>query len=371
MAQFIAANDTFSSTHRVSSVALPLPEPQTRKMSPVSEFYKTLELIKREFQRGRCLHPDAPTGCATGYSAAHSVQRALIARHLAEKNHVLRFVASADPKIHKCGFKSERVGINKATTFFGFCSRHDSDLFRPLETRSFEFERSQIALLGFRALSREVYMKQAEFDATSEIAKKMKADKNPLWLHLMERARLIGYGLLNVRQHWQLFGNMVKASVTSGLRYWAAEFDAPPEIFASTAAFPEWDCEGRRIQDLQRLRNLNPVAFSAIAAGPHALAVLCWHESGNAVYLPFIESLHRGPPERLANRIATMAFEMSENVIFRESWWKKLPRSEKNRILLRLPSGAGRERTSDAFVDDGGNAVNGHPVKVESDLRDC
>jgi hypothetical protein len=47
-----------------------------------------------------------------------------------------------------------------ASTFTGFCNRHDTELFRPLESRGFTATTEQCLLLAYRAVCRELYAKQ-------------------------------------------------------------------------------------------------------------------------------------------------------------------------------------------------------------------
>lgn len=53
------------------------------------------------------------------------------------------------------------IGIREASTFSGFCDRHDAELFKPLEHTGFEATAEQLALLGFRALCRDLMAKRS------------------------------------------------------------------------------------------------------------------------------------------------------------------------------------------------------------------
>lgn len=52
------------------------------------------------------------------------------------------------------------IGVRQASTFTGFCCHHDTELFRPLETRPFITSKEQLFLLAYRAISKEVYAKR-------------------------------------------------------------------------------------------------------------------------------------------------------------------------------------------------------------------
>jgi hypothetical protein len=66
------------------------------------------------------------------------------------------------------------VGTRRASTFTGFCSRHDDAIFAPLEKQVFSGTPEQCFLLGYRALTREIYTKDA---AASLVDVRRQADK--------------------------------------------------------------------------------------------------------------------------------------------------------------------------------------------------
>jgi hypothetical protein len=56
----------------------------------------------------------------------------------------------------------ELVGLNFASTFTGFCSNHDGQLFSPVENKIFVTQQEQCFLLGYRAIARELYTKNGQ-----------------------------------------------------------------------------------------------------------------------------------------------------------------------------------------------------------------
>jgi hypothetical protein len=94
------------------------------------------------------------------------VQRAILKKHIAENGHVVQIKVT--PHVDPVGLlvKPEEIGINKATTFSGLQhARHDIVL--PESSANFRIE--QIALLGYRAICRELYSKDAEIAAADAV----------------------------------------------------------------------------------------------------------------------------------------------------------------------------------------------------------
>lgn len=329
--------------------------------------------MREHFRRKFCLHPAAPNGCSRNAGAAHTVQRAMIEKYLAEDHHVLKFSMDFNPKLTD-PLVPDKVGVNKATTFYGFCGRHDDALFKPLEALEFTFEARQIALLGFRSFSRELYCKQAELETTKMLIEHMLQHPNPQTVERVECLRSKNSGsqnaIYNLRRAWRQFAEAVESTSQDKLRYYALLFSRAPVYLASAAFLPEWDFDGALLQDLNDLREFQGISFSSWAACDKAAAVFCWHQSCDSICQPFIKSLHAIEKTMVADRILAMAFEFSENVIFRPSWWKSLRQADKELLARRVPSGGlFLDRESDCLAADGLRAIQSSTLKIVSNVR--
>ena len=106
-----------------------------------------------------CAPPNARHDCVPKIVRSHTVPRSSLS-HIAEKGHVLSCRADViSLKTHGTAPPPKPRGIQNASTFTGFCARHDHDIFRPLETAPFTSTPEQCFLLAYRALARELYLK--------------------------------------------------------------------------------------------------------------------------------------------------------------------------------------------------------------------
>ena len=255
----------------------------------------------------------------------------------------------------------KKIGVNEATTFYGFCDKHDRQMFRPLESVPFRFDPHQMALLAYRAICREKYQKEAEiaagdamYDYASVVPDIPDFETKKQVHHMQRLARL------NARQNIERartdHAELLEPEHQSSLRYFALRFRSPPVYFVSTAFLPEWDFQGRRLQDLRGLDDYFILTFSAWAAEKQAAAVFCWHQSADRVCIPFIDSLRNSPSNRLSDQIIRMAFEYSENIVFSRRWWKSLAEADQQKLANRVSSGAGSlfpDRNQTSLRDDG------------------
>ena len=336
-------------------------------MRDIEHLKNMLDRTRKEFSRKYCLHPKALSGCSKGIASAHSVQKSILKKHIAENGHVIHFTVT--PQVEPLGLlvKPERIGVNKATTFYGFCSSHDAALFSPLESSVFDFAPRQIALLGYRAVCREVYQKDAEIAAAD--AARNYASVLPGMIGFRakdERHKILKLARLNARQNLASAKTAYSSMLSEHgpVRYYAVKFSGQPKYFCSVAFQPEWDFEGRPLQVLDSIKDYKSICFSAWAAEESPIAVYCWHKSADEICVPFIESLRKIKPERLANRILSMAFEVSENVVFNEAWWNSISALDQQRIMDHVLSGGGSmDRSRACLIDDGLTALDNEVEK--------
>ena len=119
--------------------------------------------FKQAFSTKTCLAPESWLNeCQDRISRAHTVPKSGSLKRIARDGHVYSFVPSLENLRKNQGtLAPELLGIQKASTFTGFCAWHDRSIFAPLEQQKFYGTPEQCFLLGYRALAREFYTKRA------------------------------------------------------------------------------------------------------------------------------------------------------------------------------------------------------------------
>jgi hypothetical protein len=96
-------------------------------------------------------------GCTKTAINSHILQKNGILNSISEQNHV-RLLGHDFFKDNLAFFK--RVGVNEAFTFKGFCSEHDSEIFKPIEGDEIDFDDYQNQLLfAYRTVLNELVKK--------------------------------------------------------------------------------------------------------------------------------------------------------------------------------------------------------------------
>jgi hypothetical protein len=105
-----------------------------RENEPPHSFARLFAEMKLKTRHKQCLHPEASyQECSTRIIDAHTIQKSgPLKRIVDDTSHVLTF--SRDSNGH---FKTEKIGWQKASTFKGFCSKHDKQMFSCIEDEPF------------------------------------------------------------------------------------------------------------------------------------------------------------------------------------------------------------------------------------------
>jgi len=108
--------------------------------------------INQKFNK--CLCPDM--ACEKPAIRAHSVQKATALSFIEEAQHVYGLKMSFKGAEPICEF--EKIGRNNASTFTGFCSQHDTEIFRPIDTKPLNLkDEEQLFLIAYRSVTRELH----------------------------------------------------------------------------------------------------------------------------------------------------------------------------------------------------------------------
>ena len=120
--------------------------------------------MRTELTKGAyCLHPEAsPDTCGTRIIRAHTIQRKGGLAQITENGHVISVKAGFEDIFKNEGQVIPRqISARDASTFTGFCDRHDNEMFKPVEAGRPILNEETIFLLSFRALAYELYTKES------------------------------------------------------------------------------------------------------------------------------------------------------------------------------------------------------------------
>lgn len=304
-------------------------------MSFIADFVK--ESIRLRNQ-GRCLHFVDNTRCDQIINA-HSIQKQGQLRLIAEDGHVLRFNADFSTLTKSSGRPApKKIGINRVSTFLGFCETHDGLRFERIDRGPLTPNHEEVALYGYRSLCRSYFAKENAVTLMDSMSRNrhITADKADL-LRIMKSGHELGFEQL--KRHKADYDQSLASDNFFDFSYVAFLSNSPMHLQLSGVLYPEFDFLAERLQDLSNPQeNRGLIAFFTAPTKTGWAFCFAWHQSSSEICVPFIRSLATIMYEKyeLADALIKFVFSNCENHAFRISWWNKLSSEVKQEISDRI-----------------------------------
>jgi hypothetical protein len=135
---------------------------------PANFSKKFFLLQKKKF----CLCNYDKANCSSTFSASHTISKSGSLKRIAEESHLSKFEGDfqfVDPKAFADTFHIARVSVNRASTFYGFCSFHDGTLFRELDLLKLDDLQLFLWQVFYRSVAFEVYQKRVALAFTNQV----------------------------------------------------------------------------------------------------------------------------------------------------------------------------------------------------------
>jgi hypothetical protein len=231
------------------------------------------------------------------------------------------------------------VGINSATTFTGFCSRHDQQLFRAIDIGNLLPSKEQAFLLHYRALCRELYVKRPTLASNNALRE---ADRGrPHEFQSMLQHLISGQEVSISTSLKELGGEKVicDAAVLKGsydeINALVIHFDQTPSIACSGHTQPIFDFAGNEIQNLADMATpLAKLSFTLLPSDSGGIAVIAWLSNSDSVCRRFADSFLAVRDDLKCSAIVQWVFDSFENHALEPRWWESLPEKKKEELKL-------------------------------------
>lgn len=317
--------------------------------------------FRQAYSTKTCLAPDIwKNKCRGKISSAHTVPKASL-KQIARNGHVYSFKPSLETLRENQGqLVPELLGINRASTFTGFCTRHDNAIFAPLEKKAFSGTSEQCFLLGYRALSMELYKRRAAIKNLEIFhdADKGKTPEEQSKIQAFTQTYKIGLdaGTEEASQYKSRFDNSLESGDFNTAQGYIIEFEAPLPVMCSGTVYPEQDFKGVELQDISNL-SITPdlICFASFYGGKHGVVAFSWLSENGPACRQFIESLIDIPDQHVTGALLRFFFTHCENVHLNPDWWESLSQGNQDALIRRFTDSANSlmARPNAVLVDDG------------------
>ena len=325
--------------------------------------WEALKEFNKSFSTEVCLAP-APmkANCSGTISKAHTVPKSGSLQKIARNGHVYSLILSPE-NLSKYGGKlhPQLIGINRASTFTGFCTVHDNKIFSKIEKQPFVASPEQCFLLAYRALARELYMKKAAQAFQSNVMRQADRGKSleqqfAIQSYNQAYEKGVSAGLSDAEYYKDKYDKVLLSQDFSSVRAYAIELKDPPPVMCSAGLLPEQDFYGNQLQNLLDLETRpHFLSSTSFYGGQTGAIVFTWLSESDNTCRKFIDSLLSLPPHRLTDALIRFFFEFSENLHIQPDWWDNLPDSNRTELINRLSASANplSPQKSGCIAEDG------------------
>jgi hypothetical protein len=304
-----------------------VPKIETIKVSKIQSIIKNMKNF------GDCLHFNAGNEC-NDLINAHSIQKSGLLEKISRNGHVYTISRNlTDIKKNRGRADYKLVGINKISTFRGFCRYHDNILFEPIDNNILIPTSEQIVLYAYRSLCREIHAKSSVINKLGRIYEE--SIRQAAVDDLMKGVIIGNYnGLNNLMWHKQRYDESIKNKKYDDIRYVVYKMKNSPNIAFSGLIFPHYDFGGNLLQDIgnQNLR-LDLFTFSSAPMENGWGYIISWHKSSDTNSRRLYRSLIKNKcKQTLTDKLFRLALNV-ENIGIKPEWWENLCKENRTRII--------------------------------------
>lgn len=269
--------------------------------------------------------------CKTRIVKAHTLSKGSSLKSIAHEGHVLGLKHGLSSSESKKGqLTLERIGINKASTFTGFCSYHDKELFSCVEDEPFKESKKQCTMLAYRPLMREFYIKEANYKVMQELTGFDRGFSFPeqlAWAKMandnIKGAKLSLADLDYIKDRIEI---SIEESSFDVLNHLILRLEQVPSIMACGVHAPIADIYGKELQEITFSEDKRPayMAVNLLALDDQGYMIFSWLPEDDEVIMKFVKSIKESSFDVLGDRLTNYIFTFFENVFASEIWWGSL-----------------------------------------------
>lgn len=307
---------------------------------PVNRF-QALETFKKAKKKICAAPKEHPISCEGQIIKAHTVSKSSSLKKIAKDSHVYKTLPDV-LDIHRAnGRPSPKLeGINDASTFTGFCQKHDRELFSPIENQEFNWTDERVFLVAYRAFCYEWHAKNS-VSGLEDFFKSLDAGRHPIEQIYMQgwfRDFFIGTNaaVKDQKTYKNDFDRMLLSQDYSKIIWVGFEFDKPPSVMGAGGFCPLQDFAGNRLQDLTDLSVISqPIYYSSFSSGNRGIFCLAWIDGYGDACNKFVNSFLEIEDENKPDEIIALLFDHSENLFLAPDWWEGLTEEQQENLKGR------------------------------------
>ena len=287
--------------------------------------------------------------CKPLIKSAHAIQNNRILNRISENGHVYTIASKVSQKGVNAEFK--KISKNKASTFFGFCDFHDTELFKPIELNEYTEENIQNFLFAFRGFCLEYHRK----------IRKMETTRNGLKIHpasMLSPMSIYGYrvaefDLADCKTEYELFKDDYQNSNYENLVTIHRTLNYEVEFAISSACAVQDDLLGNEINDIFSIEaELIPNIYINIFPVQNKTSIiLSYHKNYEHVYKEYFEQIQALSDSDLEEYLNFLIINYTENVFFSPRLIDAMGEPEKETLLKSFQASVNYNKGLELLMD--------------------
>jgi len=283
---------------------------------------ETNKYFERNFKNAnlkQCIHPDK-SDCSQGIIRAHSIQNNKILSRLSENGEIMT-VSFEDENQSVLNFNLSAKGRKTATTFFGFCSKHDSKTFSPIENFSYNCSEQQNFLFTYRAFAYEYHKKLEQIKLFQFLVSKKPSilkDENYVGYY-----RGMQFALKDAQFYYEKFSKALKELRFDHVQTVSFSIDNYHEFAVCSGFNLEFDLNGKQINvPNAKSRSAKQIYLNVFPEDGKTHVLLSCLKHDSSTFHPVFEQFKSLDSQERLNYLNNLIPMYSENVVLAPRLWQ-------------------------------------------------
>ncbi|WP_433619220.1 hypothetical protein [Paenibacillus cellulositrophicus] len=289
--------------------------------------YRDMEKVLTKAKRNHnyiCLYP----GCEERAISSHSIQKNRFLDKLSSNGHVFQVDINLKSKVAFIDLK-EKGTRQDASTFHGFCSEHDSDIFLKIEREDEIFSTpEQFFLFAYRALSQGLFTSQ-EIYYLNVIAARIKPllVKTPLFHKQVMEKRYIRESF---QKYKDLFDQMLLTSDFEKLETVNFTLHKKADVAISSCFTLPFDIFGEALSHKEEPKK---IMLTVCSENEKTFILISWLKSESHYFQPFKAQLALLDEEHVTMFVNNIIPMYCENYFISSRLWESFSQDAKEEFL--------------------------------------
>lgn len=312
-------------------------------------------------RRETCYVPENLLSDCNKVIKSHTISKSSSLKIIAdESRHVLGHKQNlANFQKNNAQFKLERIGINNASTFKGFCKKHDKEFFSCFEDSPFIGTKEQCTALTYRSVAKEIYAKEEAIKAAKFMRRNADRGKS-IFLQIIIQKEIYPYKLgseMALSELYKIKSNLdaeLSNNSNDSYNFLVIESASPLPIVVSSITNPTHDFKDEHLQDLANLEGAaEQLVFNAFTSNDKGFVVFSWLKKAEVIDR-FINSLLEIDKKDMFSYLVKFFFSSAENTFISPDWWNTLSTEQQQKIeaLFKVGSNYTEERPRNVLADN-------------------